>query len=191
MTSHLSDRIELLGKENYETWKIHMESILVVNDAWEYVSGEKKRPEERDATTTEAARKWDTEDKKAKAKIVLAIKSSELKQVKDCITSRDTWMKLQSIYQSSGPARKASMLKQLARHKMLDDEDARDHLRKFFDTADKLREMDINIPQDLLSVLLLNSLPAAFDNFRCAIESRDELPTPEALQIKIIEEYEA
>lgn len=191
MTSHLSDRIELLGKENYETWKIHMESILVVNDAWEYVSGEKKRPEERDATTTEAARKWDTEDKKAKAKIVLAIKSSELKQVKDCITSRDTWMKLQSIYQSSGPARKASMLKQLARHKMLDDEDARDHLRKFFDTADKLREMDINIPQDLLSVLLLNSLPAVFDNFRCAIESRDELPTPEALQIKIIEEYEA
>lgn len=55
MTSHLLDRIELLGKENYETWKIHMESILVVNDAWEYVSDEKKRPEEKDATTTEAA----------------------------------------------------------------------------------------------------------------------------------------
>ncbi|CAH2020555.1 unnamed protein product [Acanthoscelides obtectus] len=30
-----------------------------------------------------------------------------------------------------------------------------------------------------------------FENFRCAIESRDELPSPEILRIKIIEEYTA
>jgi len=32
---------------------------------------------------------------------------------------------------------------------------------------------------------------AYFDNFRCAIESRDELPTPETLRVKILEESEA
>jgi len=83
------------------------------------------------------------------------------------------------------------MLKQLARHKMTDGEDARDHLRRFFDTADKLREMDVNIPLDLLSVLLMNSFPSSFENFRCAIESRDKLPNPETLRVKIIEEFEA
>jgi len=193
MASQYPDRMELLGKENYETWKIHMESILIMNDAWEYVSGEKTKPEEvrGNAETTEAVRLWEKEDKKAKAKILLAIKASELKQVKDCVTSRDVWQKLKSIYQSSGPARKATMLKQLARHKMGDNEDARDHLRKFFDTTDKLREMDINIPLDLLSVLLMNSLPSSFENFRCAIESRDELPNPETLRVKIIEEFDA
>ena len=35
------------------------------------------------------------------------------------------------------------------------------------------------------------SLPASFDNFRCAIESRDELPTPEVLRIKILDEADA
>jgi gag-polypeptide of LTR copia-type len=39
--------------------------------------------------------------------------------------------------------------------------------------------------------MLLYSLPPSFENFRCAIESRDELPTPEVLRVKIVEESDA
>ena len=35
---------------------------------------------------------------------------------------------------------------------------------------------------------MLYSLPSSYENFHCAIESRDELPKPKALQIKIIRE---
>ena len=105
---------------------------------------------------------------------------SELKQVKGCIPSRDVWTRLKSIYQSRGPAGKATLLKQLTQHKMVDGEDMRDHVRCFFDTVDKLAEMEVDMNPDLLAILLLYSLPSSFDNFRCAIESRDELPTPEA-----------
>lgn len=66
-----------------------------------------------------------------------------------------------------------------------------EHIRKFFDAVDKLGEMDVEIYRDLLTIMLLHGLPPSFQNFRCAIESRDELPTPEALQIKIVEENEA
>jgi len=193
MTTHYPDRMEMLGKENYKTWKIHMESVLVVHDGWDYASGSKLQPAEDagDANTLEAVRLWKRENQKAKAKILLAIKATELKQVKDCITSRDVWLRLKSIYELSGPARKATMLRQLVRQKMSDGEDARNHLKRFFDTTDKLREIDIIIPLDFVSVLLLNSLSQSFDNFRCAIESRDELPNPDTLRIKIIEEYEA
>jgi len=38
-------RIEALNRENYDTWKIHMEALLVKNDAWGYVSGVKVKPE--------------------------------------------------------------------------------------------------------------------------------------------------
>jgi hypothetical protein len=62
------------------------------------------------------------------------------------------------------------------------DEDICEHLNKFADTVDKLSEMDININDDLL---------ASYENFRIAIESRDELPSPENLKIKILEEDEA
>ncbi|EFN70396.1 hypothetical protein EAG_00232, partial [Camponotus floridanus] len=41
---------------------------------------------------------------------------------------------------------------------------------------------------ELQSIMLLHSLPESFENFRCAIESRDELPTPENLKIKILDE---
>lgn len=48
--------------------------------------------------------------------------------------------------------------------------------------------MDIPIADDLLSILLLYSVPNTYENFRCAIESRDQLPTPDALKIKLLEQ---
>jgi len=44
---------------------------------------------------------------------------------------------------------------------------------------------------DLLSVMLLHSLPTSFDNFCCAIKSRDNLSDVDALMIKIIEEFDS
>lgn len=57
-------RIEVLNKENYDTWKIKMEALLVKNDAWGYISGEKPKPKiiEGNAASIEVARKWGIED---------------------------------------------------------------------------------------------------------------------------------
>jgi len=49
----------------------------------------------------------------------------------------------------------------------------------------------VNIPRDLLALILMNSLPRSFENFRCAMESRDVLPDLETLRIKIVKEFEA
>ncbi|KAK2578606.1 hypothetical protein KPH14_001023 [Odynerus spinipes] len=172
---------------------IQMEALLVKNDAWAYVSGEttKPAPIAGDASSEAAIKKWESEDRKAKSDIILSISPAELKQIKGCNTSSDVWSKLRSIYQSKGPARKATLLKRLTVHRMEDGADVRGHLRNFFDTIDKLSEMDVEINPDLLTIMLLYSLPPCFENFRCAIESRDELPTPEALRIKIVEESDA
>lgn len=134
---------------------------------------------------------WTTGDGKAKSDIILAIHPSELKQIKGCTTSREAWLKLKVIFQSKGPARKATLLKQLTLQRMDDGDDVREHVRKFFDAKDKLAEMDVEINPDLLLILLLYSLPGSFENFRCAIESRDTLPEPKDLRIKIIEESDA
>lgn len=66
--------------------------------------------------------------------------------------------------------------------------DVRDHVSKLFDAVDRLAAMDVQIHVDLLSVMLFYSLPSSYENFRCAIESRDELPTADALKVKILEE---
>lgn len=134
---------------------------------------------------------WIRRDKEAKSDLILAISPAELQHIRGCETSRDIWLKLQGIYASRGPARKATLLKKLALQKLQEGEDVREHINRFFDAVDKLSVMDVDINQDLLSILLLYSLPPSYENFRCAIESRDELPKAEVLKVKILEESEA
>jgi hypothetical protein len=66
-------RIELLSKDNYDTWKLQAEALLTKNDLWEYVSGDRVKPEPvpgmvgRNALT-EA---WIVADKKARSDLIL------------------------------------------------------------------------------------------------------------------------
>lgn len=190
--THVS-RFEPLNRENFDTWKIHMEALLIRNDEWDYVNGTNVKPENiaGNAERTAAIAAWIKGDSKAKSDIVLSISATELKQIKGCDTSRDVWRKLETIYQSKGPARKATLLKQLMLHRMEEGGDVREHVAKFFDAVDKLRDMEVEVNPDVLAIALLYSLPPSYENFRVAIESRDELPDPDALRIKIVEEHDA
>ncbi|GBP23900.1 Retrovirus-related Pol polyprotein from transposon TNT 1-94 [Eumeta japonica] len=123
----------------------------------------------------DARNAWIKTDRKAKSEVILAISSTELQHVRGCNTSREVWQKLASVYASKGPARKALLLKQLMLHKMSEGGDVRDHVNKFSDIVDRLGAMDIQVNKDLLSIMLLFSLPDSYEGFKCAIESRDEL----------------
>ena len=169
-----------------------MQALLIRADLWEYADGTTVKPEPTaDDAKVAQITAWMKNDQKARSEMVLSISPAELKQIKTCVTAREAWSKLEDIYQSKGPARKATLLKKLTLYKMAEGSDVRDHLNEFFDTVDKLAEMDIAINEDLLTIMLLYSLPPRFENFRCAIESRDALPTPEALRTKIVEENDA
>lgn len=62
------------------------------------------------------------------------------------------------------------------------------YVTDFTRKAEQLEEAGIEIPDELLSIMLLGSLPAEFENFSVAIESRDEISMLENLRIKLIEE---
>ncbi|XP_043593132.1 uncharacterized protein LOC122572336 [Bombus pyrosoma] len=154
MSSGASLSIEKLNKENYDTWKLQMEAILIKYDLWEYANGSIIKPEAADEASL-----WN---------------------------KRGVWNKLKEVHEFKGPARKATLLKQLLFTKISDSENMSDHLTNFFSHV-KLKEMDIVVADDLLSILLLYSISNKYKNFRCAIESRDQLPIPEALKIKLLE----
>lgn len=50
--------MEKMGDSNYETWKIHMKSVLILSVLWSYTNGSKPKP-----TTDEE--KWKIKDNKA------------------------------------------------------------------------------------------------------------------------------
>lgn len=121
-------RFESLNKENYDTWKMFMEALLVKNDLWQYVSGTSVKPEviAGNAVSENTARMWEQNDAKARSDIILSISSTELKQIKGCNTAQEVWLKLKDTYQSKGPARKAA-LRQLTTLKMPGNGDVRAH----------------------------------------------------------------
>uniref|UniRef100_T1IKQ2 CCHC-type domain-containing protein n=1 Tax=Strigamia maritima TaxID=126957 RepID=T1IKQ2_STRMM len=186
-------KFEGLGKTNFDTWKIHMMAQLTIKKLLKYVDGRSERPKENaaDPAVVKSVEKWDKNDEIAKATILLMIKQSEVQTTQGCTTSASLWKKLHEIYQSKRPARKATLLKRMILHKMAKGESAQDHVRGFFEAERKLSDMGVKIDLDITTILLLYSLPQLFENFRCAIESRDDLPKPEILKIKIIEEADA
>jgi hypothetical protein len=107
-----TNRIELLDKSNYNTWKLRMQALLIQEDLWEYVSGISSKPEPGENNVNTAnVQEWTRKDLRARSDIILSISSSELKQIKQCETSHAMWKRLEEIYQSKEPAKKATPLK--------------------------------------------------------------------------------
>ena len=39
-----STKLEMLSKDNYDSWKIHAQALLIKMDGWDYVSGAIPKP---------------------------------------------------------------------------------------------------------------------------------------------------
>lgn len=188
-----SSTIKPLTKENYDTWVMQIEAVMVKNGTWVYVNGRKPKPEpvEGNETSIQNVEKWEDEDAKAKSDLIIAIDPSLLRMVKGLKTSKQIWDKLKSEYASTGPVKRASLLKRVTSYKITENDDFHTQLMEFFDIIAKLSAMGVEMHNDLQSTLLLNALPPSFEMFRCAMESQNELPKPDTLREKVIEKYEA
>lgn len=65
----------MLGKDNYETWRIQMEAVLVRNELRQYVNDTLEKPESSVAQSNTAT-DWVNNDEKAKVDIILCVSPS-------------------------------------------------------------------------------------------------------------------
>ena len=112
---------------------------------------------------------------KVKADLFLSITPELLRYVKNCGTALEVWKKLEETFRSKGPAKATNLMKVLTR-KATEHEDMEKYIDTYYITVDSLAQMDIVLDDKLITVLLLNNLPDSFNNLKCAIEARDELP---------------
>lgn len=177
--------IEKLDDENYDGWQVQMRSVLVHCDLWGYVSEKVVCPPASDEAAL-AAHKLKIE--KALATIMLSVKTSQLLHIKHSKTAAEAWKKLEDVHRPAGPASKVTIFKQLTNLKMAEGSSLSSHLGLFFGLCEKMNVIDIKIPDELMSIILLSSLPKSYENFVVAIESRDELPKVQVLKTKLLEE---
>lgn len=173
--------IEKLSDTNYESWKIQIKSVLVCNELWKYTSGEEIQTSENSAT-------WISKDEKALALILLSTSKTQLNHIKKATTSHEAWEKLKNIYESKGPVKKSVLYKQLYRMKKEQGQSMMEYINGFVDKVEQLEDAGIKLPEELASIIILNSLPSEYENFCVAMESRDNIPTIDFLKTKLIEE---
>jgi len=179
--THGIQNIEKLTENNYESWKLQMRSILMCNDLWEYVSGGIVKTEKN-------AEVWIIKDQKALSLIMLGVSCEQLNYVKKTETSQIAWEQLKHVHESKGPVRKTTLYKQLYRLKKNSETTMNKYINTFTNKTEQLTKAEIKIPDNLLSIMLLSSLPDEFKNFSIAIESCDEIPNIDSLKVKLLEE---
>lgn len=108
----------------------------------------------------------------------------QLNHVKRAETSKAAWEELKRIHESKGSIRKATFYKQLYRMRKDLGITMNAYINNFTNKAEQLIETGIKIPDYLLSIMLLFSLPDDFENFSIAIESRDEISNMNSLKAK-------
>lgn len=176
-------QIDKLDENNYDLWSIQMRSVLIHAGFWKIVNGTIKKEGNEAATA-----KWDADDEKALASIFLGVKPTQLAYIRNCKTSHEAWKKLEDVYMPKGPIQKVSLYKRLINLKMTPNGNVVQHLNEFSEVYEKLHETGIEIKEELLTIMLMSSLPEEFDNFVIAMETRDDLPTLSSLRQKLLEE---
>lgn len=180
-------QIEKLDGGNYDSWTIHMRSVLVHSGYWKIVKGEIK---EHVGMTAEEIIRIKSDDEKALATICLSVKPTQLNYIRNCTSAFEAWQKLEEVYKPRGPIQKVTLYKKLLNLVMANDADMVKHINYFTETADKLEEIGISLQEELLSIILLSSLPQQYENFVIAMETRDSLPNLISLKQKLLEEGE-
>lgn len=73
-------QIDKLDDDNYDCWKVQMQSILVHCELWSYVSGDSREPAVAVGAAEDEVFKWKLKDGKALATMLLSVKSSQVLQ---------------------------------------------------------------------------------------------------------------
>lgn len=175
------ENIQKLSSANYEIWKVQIKSVLRFNDLWNYVNGTTVKPEEDDAA-------WISKDEKALDLIILSLQPDQFNHIKGTNTSAAAWEALKEVYESKSPLRQSVLFKQLYRLRKTSNQSMTQFINEFIRIAEQLNECDMKLPENLLAIWLLNSLPSEYENFCVALESRERMPTLEELKTRLLEE---
>ena len=170
-----------LDNTNYESWKTEMRSLLRINDLWDYVNGLVTR-------TVENHMSWREKDEKALDLIILNIKKNQYVHIKNAETSQEAWDSLKNVYESHAPMRQYTLLAQLFRKRKSTDQSMAEYLEDYANKIEKMEKAGLVLPPKVYIVMLLLSLPADYESFCIAIQSRDSLPTLETIREKLLEE---
>jgi hypothetical protein len=118
--------IDKLDTENYPTWKLMMEMVLLHQDLWNVVDGTLKKPGQNHADY----QNWIRKAAKAKALIILSLHTSQLEHIRNIEGPQEIWDKLKEVHEPQGRQHRLYLRRKFFTIKMQEGDNMQDHINK-------------------------------------------------------------
>ena len=163
MVSTKIDLEKFTGKNDFNTWKVKMEALLItqgLGDALEPIT-KKEGKEVSSSKTPEMAVEI---DKKARSTIILSLGDLVIREVAKEKTAADLWAKLKKIYMTKSLANRLYIKSRMFTLKMAEGSSLDDHIDEFNQVCDTLETIDEGLDDEGKALLLVGSLPQSYSN---------------------------
>src|SRR5277367_3060424 len=190
-------RIELLGSNNWMPWKRRMLAILRDLNLEDYIEKESTSPVAKEPGKPTDVEKglikaWKTGDAKARTRIELAIGDAEMIHISGANTAKEMWEQLKTVKDSRGRLGVLATRRALYRATAADDFEMVNHISNLRKLQLELHLMGSIISDKDFVMILITSLPEAWDNYTSAYlgssGNKPELKSHEIIAILLDED---
>jgi gag-polypeptide of LTR copia-type len=151
---------------NYVGWKTRTMQILRMRGLDSVVTGSDPKPDT--SKGTELA-EWQARDQEALTQIMLSISDGALRLISHHVSSKPAWDALQARWEGSGVQSLVFLVEKLFSDKATDDESMADFISKQRSIATNIHNLGLTLPEALLALILLHTLPSSYDTLRTVI----------------------
>lgn len=170
---------KLRGRENFDVWKRHAKSYLVIKHCW--------KPVEKVLTATATEKELEA-DERALAELTLMIEPSNFAHIATAKSANAAWKALLAAYEDKGLTRKVELLKQLVQLKLSDCESMPDYVNRMVMTSLKVQSAGLNIDDELTASLMLAGLPDEFRALVLAVENSTTELTVDSVKTLLLQD---
>lgn len=153
---------KLRGRENFDVWKRHAKSYLVLKGCWQMV--EKGLPETPTAKDTDL-------NERALAEITLMIEPANFAHIAAATEAKSAWDSLLHAFEDTGLTRKVELLKRLVQLRLSDFDGVQEYVSEMVMMSLKVQQTGLKLDDELVASLMLAGLPEEFAPLVMAVEN--------------------
>ncbi|CCO35905.1 Retrovirus-related Pol polyprotein from transposon TNT 1-94 Includes: RecName: Full=Protease [Rhizoctonia solani AG-1 IB] len=152
---------------NYVAWKTRSMQILRTQKLDSVVTGTNPKPSPGAADNE--AKDWETRDQEALLQIMLSVSDGALKHIGHHTSAKPAWDALQHRWEGHGVQSLVFLVEKLFSDKAPKGKPLADFTAKQRSIATNVHNLGLELPEPLLALILLHSLPPSYNTLRTVI----------------------
>lgn len=170
--------VEVLGDENYATWKVRVRFHLLGKGLWSLVSS---------GLPKDANDELKQKDQLTLGYLGGTVSTKYLSLISKCTTSKEAWEQLEAVFASKGVSRKMQMLRQMMQLKMHGGEKLAAYITRAQALVNALEDLDFKVSSLMHTAAVLNGLPKTYEMVVTVMETAVAEPDISAVTARLME----